>query len=210
MIVVFSRPGREPLTAATLAALEGHGGGHLLPYESKTLFWVGETPPPPGLPWRAICFPQKPGGNVADFWLLLRTFPDVDLVVVEDDVKPCRNALPHMDRCAAEHLTTYYNPRQYREGLRHVDASGFSYAQAFKLPRELAARLRAEDPTRIPDHRFYDNVIGAFLTEWREPFVQHRSLVEHTGRVSIARPGATRVHVAADFDPELDALTLTL
>lgn len=209
MILVFSRPGREAMTSATLHALEDHGGGHLLPYESKALFWVGETPPPAALPWRAICFPQAPAGNVADFWLLLRTFPDVDLVVLEDDVKPCRNALPCMARWSSPHLTTFYNPRDFRQGLRHLDASGFNYAQAMKLPRELAARLRSEDPTRIPDHRFYDNVIGAFLTEWSEPFVQHRSLVEHMGRVSIARPGAIRGHCAVDFDPELDALTLS-
>jgi hypothetical protein len=208
VIVVFSRPGRESLTAATLHDLEVHGGGHYIPHERKALFWTGETPPPSGLPWRAICFPQAPAGNVPDFWLLLRTFQDVDLCVFEDDVQPCANALPYIEHYPTEHLTTFYNPRQLRQGLQLVDGSGFNHAQAIKLPRELAARLRVEDPTTIPDHRFYDNVIGAFLTAWREPYRQHRSLVEHTGRVSIARPGALRAHAAPDFDRAFDALLL--
>lgn len=207
MIVVFSRPGREALTAATLRQLEDHGGGHLIPHEKKALFWTGETPPPAALPWRAICFPQPPAGNVADFWLLLRTFPDVDLVVLEDDVVACRNALPYMECLETDRLTSFYNPRCFREGLRHLDASGFNYCQAIKLPRQLAAMLRKEDPSRpvatgCPPS--YDNVIGFFLAEYGQPFLQHRSLVEHTGRVSVFRAGALRSHCAPDFDRDYD------
>lgn len=187
--------------------LEDHGGGSQLSPDCKALFWVGERPPPP-VPWRVIAFPQAPAGNVPDYWLLLRTFQDVDLVTLEDDVIPCRNALPYLERFAADRLTSFYNPRCFREGLRALDASGFNYCQAIKLPRELAARLRAHDPAPIIARGCppsYDNVIGECLKAFGDPvFLQQRSLVEHTGRVSVFRPGALRSHCAPDFDRDYD------
>ena len=206
MIVVFSRPGREQMTAATVNALEGTGGASLLPYEAKALFWVGETPPP-AVPWRCVVFPQKPGGSVADFWLLLRTFPDVDLVVFEDDVFPCRNAVPYIDRWVAptterDVLTSFFNPRGVPVGPRR-ERECFTYSQAIKIPRALAAQLRNADTSKTgrADH---DNVIGMLLLAWGLPVYYHRSLVEHMSMYSVIprgpRPLTPKDFVGRDFD----------
>jgi hypothetical protein len=168
---------------------------------------VGESPPPPS-PWRAICFPQTPGGSVADFWLLLRTFQGRDLVVLEDDVFPCRNAVPYMARWDVPRFTSFFNPRGFPVGPRTVANECFTYSQAMKIPRALAERLRVADPasTGVHDH---DNAIGKLLIGWGEPVYYHRSLVEHlalhsVGRVSGPRPLTPPDYVGRDFD----ALTL--
>jgi hypothetical protein len=196
MIVVFSRPGREELTAETVRALEEHGGGHRLPLESKCLFWVGETPPPP-TPWRALIFPQPPGGSVPDFWRLLRALPDLDLVVLEDDIRPCRNAVPYMEWWPSLLFTSFYNPRGLAVGPRNENEC-FTYSQAIKIPRALAARLRAEDPAQT-GRRDHDNAIGMLLLKWRAPIYYHRSLVEHVGAPSIIRGSGTRPKAPPDF-----------
>lgn len=203
MIVVFSRPGREALTAATLGLLEVHGGGHHIPHEKKALFWTGETPPPPALPWRSICFPQKPAGSVADFWLLLRTFPDVDLVILEDDIQPCANAVRFMDRWADDRVTSFFNGRDHRVGPRA--GSTFALSQAVKIPARLARALRHSDPGMFPRVVDSDLMIAAFLGAWGEEIYQHRSIVRHIGKTRAngrraSAPMQPVDYVGDDFD----------
>lgn len=212
MIVVFSRPGREALTAATVRALEDHGGAHHLPYDQKALFWVGETPPPAMLPWRAICFPQPPGGGPADFWLMLRTVPtDQDLIVFEDDVAPCRNAVRYIaDRWVSPNFTSFFNPRGWPVGLRWLGDQGFACTQAIKIPAALAQRLASSDPsaTHRPPRQDFDLCLSDLLRSWKEPVHYHRSIVQHQlGPRANGKPRAPLQ--AADFvGADFDALTL--
>lgn len=205
MIVVLSCAGREETTAATLHALEVHGGGHFIPPDKKTLFWVGETPPPPALPWRAICFPQKRGGAVRDFWLLLRTFPDEDLVVFEDDVYPSANAVPYMDRWVSEHLTSFFNGRNHPLGPR--PGKTFALSQAMKIPARLARALRESDPSMFPQLTDHDLAIAAFLHAWDEKVYQHISIVRHVGKVRANGRRASAPMTPADYvGDEYDSL----
>jgi hypothetical protein len=204
MIVVFSRPGREADTAETVAQLESHGGGHALPHDEKTLFWVGESPPP-RVPWRCICFPQRPAGSVADFWLLLRTLRGRALVVLEDDVRACRNALPYMEQWGAPTLSSFYNLRGFAPGPRLLDSQGFCYSQAIKLPAELVDALADVGPP--PNVRDHDIAIGKRIGDTLVWY--HRSLVRHVGAVRADGRRSPVTKNPADYvGDDFDALSL--
>lgn len=201
MIVVFSRPGREAITSATLAALHTHGGADQV--ARKALFWVGETLPPE-LPsaWELMHLLRPPAGSVTDFWALLAAFPDEDLCVFEDDVYPCRNAVVYIERWNDPRFTSFFNPRCYALGPRPLPVGvGWDCSQAIKVPRAVAAQLVAADTTRLgPDH---DTAIVEALRGGQ--MFMHRSLVRHVGKLRAATgkpspvPGASD-YVGDDFD----------
>lgn len=208
MIVVFSRPGRETITAQTVHALESHGGLHATEAGNRWLFWIGLTPPP-RLPigWQCFALVREPRGSVADFWELLHTFPGEDLSVFEDDVLPCRNAAIYIERWDCATMTTFFNPHGHPVGSRRLSpTTGFVYSQAIKIPRAVAAKLRGADPSKLGvDH---DVAIGIALNG--EHVFYHRSLVEHVGLRRVdGKPCAPRPRYAPDYvGSEFDALSL--
>jgi hypothetical protein len=227
LVAVLAVPGREDYTQATLQALHYVGGAATLTDPPPLLCWTGQAPPsfepPPG--WALCHWQRDPEGHRRDLWrvfALAATPPATDLIVLEDDVLPCRNAIPYMVRWSGADFTTFFNMRQGLDprlpglGRRPIDPKwGFWGTQAFKVPALLLQRFVAAGDTDRTKKVFLqdggDTRIGRLLLQWKEPIYYHRSLVQHVGARSIHNPGATMTGLrapAADFDPDLDALTL--
>jgi len=214
VVVVFAIPGREDVTAATLAALDGPGGGSKLKCE-KVLFWTGPVAPiavPDG--WRAVWRDHDKRGSVAalaDFWAMLDVVGDRDLLFFEDDVRPCVNALPYMAAWSSPYVTHFFNGGRQPLGPRKLPPGGFEFSQALKIPTRIVARLRAEPATSRGLKDGWDLAIGRQLHRMGEPLYQHRSLVQHVGFKSMWTPGnnlAKRLP-GPDFPGvDFDALTL--
>lgn len=213
-VVVFAIPGREATTAATLEALDGPGGGSKLMCD-RILFWTGLTPPVPAPPgWITVHNAHGERGSIAalsDFWKMLDTVGDRDLVFLEDDVMPCRNALPYMVAWASPYVTHFFNGSRVAHGVRKLPPGGFEFSQTIKIPARIVAKLRANPPTSKGPRDGWDLAIGRQLAKLGEPLYQHRSLVQHVGFQSMWNPGnnlAKRLP-AQDFPgPDFDALTL--
>lgn len=215
IVVVFAIPGREETTRATLAALDGLGGGSQLDCD-RVLFWSGPTGPidvPPG--WRAVWRMQDKRGSVAamsDFVAMLDLVgDDRDLVFIEDDVMPCKNALRYMVAWDSPHVTHFFNPFGHPVGPRPVESRGFEFSQTLKIPARVVAALRASPPTSQGKHDGWDLAIGRCLHQLKEPLYQHRSLVQHVGFQSMWTPGnnLAKRRPGRDFPGEdFDALTL--
>ena len=214
MVAVQAIPGREDTTRATIEALHGHGGASTLPVP-PVLCWTGPHPPPFDLPpgWSLSHWVQQPAGHRRELWRIMElTPPSCDLVLFEDDVIPCRNAVPYIAAWSEDCFTSFFNMRRLGPGRRLVDRQGFWGTQAVKLPGRLVSRmLAAGDTAPRGDHHGGDTRIGLLLQQWGEPIWYHRSLVQHVGAVSVHNPGATLTGLRApapDFDLHLDALTL--
>lgn len=222
IIIVQSCPGREPITRATLDALDDLGGVRQLGDDvPRFLWWSGhQSPPPVPSGWILVHNATGPHGHRRDLWRLLNFAhgygDDTDLVCFEDDVVPCRNAVAFMVKWPAYAFTTFYplQPNVWgRYGLRAIERKwGFWGTQAFKVPARILGRLVAAGET---DPKFPreggDTRIGKLLAAWGESIHYHRPLVQHVGAVSVHLPGATLTGHRAqlkDFDPALDALTL--
>lgn len=226
IFVVTACEGRELTSAATLAALEHHGGGHLCPV--KELHWTGPTAPPfehPG--FELVWFPGYRGNSRAALFRTIahatRRHPGYDVVIVEDDVSPARNAMAYVQSWQRPTFTTFFNTRGWPLGIHQLDASGFWGLQCVRIPAELAARLGAEDPNAdawlrnpsnptvmMPGLHGGDFSIGRMLRAWGEPVYQHRTLFQHVGAQSLCEPKATLkgIRVARDFVGEdFDCLT---
>jgi len=189
-VVVLGCPGREDVTARTLADLDGNGGGRALRIGEKWLHWSGATPPPePPQGWLVEWSHKSRDGARVDTWRMLRWAGDCDLVYIEDDVLPCKNALPYMFRWSLDRFTTFHNLRSLPVGPWMIDGSGFWGTQAVKIPRRLLARLQAEGADRPRQPHFgQDMVMSDLLAAWGEPIYVHRSLVQHVGAKSIHSP----------------------
>lgn len=214
VVVVFAIPGREETSAATLAALDGQGGAAQLDAE-KILFWTGPVPPiavPAG--WRAEWRNHGERGSVAalaDFWAMLDVVGDRDLLFYEDDVIPCRNAVPYMAAWPSPHVTHFFNPMGKPIGARPLPPLGFEFAQTLKIPGPLVAKLRAAPPRSLGPKDGWDLAIGRCLHKLGEPLYQHRSLVQHVGFTSMWTPGnklAKRLPGRDWPGADFDALTL--
>lgn len=188
MIAVFARPGRDELTARTLALLDGHGGGSLLVGVPRLLWWVGQTPPPPAPPgWFVAWHAREPRGSVVDFWGLLAHAASRggDLSVFEADVIPCRNLLPYVERVPAAWFTSYFNPRGRPVGCPQqlTEIAGFAMSQGLTIPARLVGRLAGADPrpaAAVYGPKYgHDLAMHHLLKGWREPVVWARSLVQH-------------------------------
>ncbi len=214
MVAVQAIPGREEMTRATCEALHDYGGASELPI-APVLCWTGIAPPPFELPpgWTLCHWAHEPAGHRRDLWRIMElTPPSCDLVVFEDDVRPCRNAVPAIARWGEDCFTTFFNMRRLGPGRRRVDKLGFWGTQAYRVPGRLVTRfLVAGDTAPKGNHHGGDTRMGLLLQQWGEPIWYHRSLVQHVGVRSVDNPSATLTGLRApadDFDPELDALTL--
>jgi hypothetical protein len=212
---MLAAEGRTETTARTLAALSGDCGAR------KTLHWVGESAPPLHDGWDLAYWPGKPSGQLADFWRALtmtaREAPGADIVCVEDDVIPCRNALAKVVAWHSPYLTTFVNTRRFQPGLRLVDNGGFWPLCCVKIPAPVVERLIAENPAargwqdKRPSIHEGDMVIGRMLRVWGLKYYQHTSLFQHVGVTSLCNPHATLAghRTAHDFPgTDFDALTL--
>lgn len=221
LIVVLACPGRELTTFQTIAALEHNGGGHKLPERAKWLFWNGPTPPPSTPPTWGVEWGRRDDGGPdrfararADVWRMFRWAGDCDLIYLEDDILPCRNALPYMFAWASPLVTSFHNMRNLPVGPWKIDASGWCGTQAVKIPAPLLARFQAPDAERTKSPRFaQDMVMSKRMSEWGELLHVHRSIVQHVGEMSLLMPGATLAGArkpARDFPGvEADAFQLT-
>jgi hypothetical protein len=214
VVVVFAIPGRESVTAATVAALEGRGGGSQLDCE-RILFWSAATAPiDVPAPWRAVWHVQDKRGSAAalgDFWAMLDVVGDRDLIFCEDDVMPCTNALRFMAAWDGPHVTHFFNPMSQPFGPRILPPGGFEFAQTLKIPARIVAFLRADPPTSRGLKDGWDLAIGRCLHRLGEPLFQHRSLVQHVGFTSMWTPGnnLAKRRPARDWPGEdFDALSL--
>lgn len=214
VVLVFAIPGREKVTRATLDALDGPGGGSKLTCD-RILFWSGPTPPievPAG--WRAEWRQQSERGSVAamsDFRAALDVVGDRDLVFIEDDVLPCKNALPYMVAWPSPYVTHFFNGSWTPHGLRKLPPGGFEYSQALKIPARIVEALRKNPPASKGPKDGWDLAIGRQLFKMGEPLYQHRSLVQHVGFDSMWTPGnnLAKRRPAQDWPGvEFDALTL--
>lgn len=216
-VVVQAIPGRELLTEATLWGLDGYGGAAQV-VAPKVLHWTAppaQSPPfalPPG--W-VLWHEQTRVCHRVDLWKIMRdVVGDDDLILFEDDIKPCRNAVPYIAQWAHESFTTFHNMmRMY--GLQPVDAVRFFWGiQSVRIPSRLVKKfVDAGDTDARPVLRTEggDTRLGRLLMSWNEPIYYHRSLVQHVGVKSVGNPGARLVGKrapAADFDADLDAMTL--
>lgn len=218
MIVVQAVPGREDYTRATCWALDSIGGASTVD-PRPLLYWTAPDPPtfdlPPG--WALVHSKREREGHRKDLWRIMGTVPEgEDLIVFEDDVIPCRNAVAYMARWQSSLFTTFFNMRQPGEGPHPVHpVFGFWGTQAFKAPARLVRQFLSAGDTDTTAPSFQndggDSWIGKLLRRWGEPIYYHRSLVQHVGQRSVHRPHAKLKGLRAparDFDPELDALTL--
>lgn len=214
VVVVFAIPGREEVTRATVDAMEGPGGGSQLDCD-RILFWSGPTAPievPP--PWQAIWRLQEQRGSVAamsDFAAMLDVVGDRDLVFIEDDVRPCRNALRYMVAWDSPHVTHFFNAKGTTCGLLKLPPGGFEFSQTLKIPARIVARLRAEPPKSRGPNDGWDLAIGRCLYTMGEPLYQHRSLVQHVGHKSMWNPASKLAQRFPGHDfpgVDFDALTL--
>jgi len=224
-VVAVQAVAGRPYTLPTIDELHTIGGApHLR--QPPVLSWTDLEPPPFDLPprWSLSHWVQPPAGHRRDLWRLFGLVPaGVALIVLEDDVRPCRNALVYMERWQSDHFTTFFNMtrpamRNGREppiGLQPIDRKwGFWGTQAFKVPASLLRRFVAagdSDPRPHLRGDGGDTWMSRLMVQWGEPVHYHRSLVQHVGAVSIHNPKATLTGVRApapDFDPNLDALEL--
>jgi hypothetical protein len=213
-VVVFAVPGREDITSATLAALHGPGGGSKLTCD-RILFWTGLADPvaaPPG--WITVHNKHGARGSAAamgDFCKVLDIVGDRDLVFIEDDVLPCRNALPYMAAWSSPYVTHFFNPMGQPLGPRKLPLGGFEFSQTIKIPARIVAALRADPPRSIGRNDGWDLAVGRQIAKMGEPLYHHRSLVQHVGFTSMWNPGnelAKRLPARDWPGADFDALTL--
>lgn len=212
-VVVQSCAGREALTCATLNKLHGQGGASALSVP-RIFYWTGlaASPVSPPMGWISFHDKRPPEGHRRDLWRIMRDVAGSDdLVLFEDDVLPCRNAVRYIVDWQHESLTTFHNLQRKPVGLHPVDKKwGFWGTQAIKIPARLVARfVDAGDTSANPTLRTDggDTRIGRLLLEWGESIFYHRSLVQHVGAKSIHNPAATLTGMRApapDFDADFD------
>jgi hypothetical protein len=208
IVTVTAVPGRENLTRATLESLDQVGGARLVDVP-KVLFWTSRNAPPFDLPrdWTLVHHLRTARGHRFEMWDMMRSCADgADLVMFEDDVIACRNAVPYIVGRARDHVVTYCNFLP-RPGIHTAD--GFHGTQALWVPARLVSRLveaGPETPHSKSPHNG-DTHLARLLIQWREPIEHHRTLIQHVGDDSVCRPGA-RPRPARHFDADLDALTL--
>jgi hypothetical protein len=178
--IVLSAPGREDITRSTLIRLEGQNAGE--PFE---------------------LFRGTGRGGIADFWSMLRYAAGAgeELLALEDDIVTARNFLRFAARWRAPYMTSFFflAGGGLRTG-RPEDPCTFGGNQALWFPADLVGRVAAATPPAAS--RLQDDALGAVLSELGEKVIYHRSLVQHTGTVSLCQPGRTlneSGRLAADF-----------
>ena len=210
-VVVQSCPGREELTLRTLDLLDGWGGAAQLAREGRAVFfWTGlDAPIRPPLGWAFVHNTREPRGERLDLWDIFRAVQGDDLLLIEDDVSPCKNAVPYMANWdAGPHtLTTFHNMLKRPHGSGGLDPShGYGGNQAIKIPRDMLDWLvmRGDtDPRPQLAREGGDVRIARLIGETGRHVYYHRSLVQHVGERSIHNPSAKLTGVRAP-DPDFD------
>lgn len=219
-LVVTAIAGRESITARTLVELRDRGGA-LDANVKRTLFWTSLSPPPTVAGWRPLWLPQKPRVARDEVWWLLRDLqirdPYADLILVEDDVEPCRNLIPYLEQWRTPPgaaFTTFFNGRRLEEGLHPAlapDGRGFWFSQCLKLPASFLARAAATDVNAGRYSCGQDVALGVVAHDAGLGVWYHPSLVQHVGHQSTI-PGQTltgKRAPACDFvGAEFDALSM--
>ena len=194
--MVISAPGRETTTLRTIMQLEEQNPGEP--------FWV----------YRSA---EKP--SIGPFYEMLRAACDghtccdddsEDVLFLEDDIVTARNFIRYVRELPTRFVTSFFHVAHQRRILdRPVEPYGFTFAQAVKFPARVVAKM--VNVAIRPHGGGHDDEIGYALTSIGEHVVYHRSLVQHTGNISLAwGPQQTLEHrVAMDFPGEdFDCLTL--
>jgi hypothetical protein len=233
-------PGQADSLHATLRALDGAGAGDLA---SKVVFSDGPLPgaeivtAPGRRPWLVREHADGPSGTIPALlrmWRGALALGADALLMFEDDVLPCRNAVHRMvrhgvpDDCAlASFLDMNRMPEGTEEGLYRVTGHGFSTPtttpfwghQALLVPRRTLQEVAALSPEATAEmvHRFglgSDCMLGHLMATGaisRPSYGVHvPSLVQHVGAQSRVNP-ESRDHVrpARNFPgADFDALTL--
>lgn len=216
--VVTACEGRVETTAKTMLDLVLVGGAGMVT-GPLYMHWTSTKPPPFEHPrFELVWFVEGRGNSRASFFRSIRRAweadPESDLVIIEDDVSPAKNALPYVELFEARAMTTFFNTRGWATGLHPIDDSGYWGTQMVKIPARLVGRLAQEDPNtpewlRNPSNPKLshpglhggDIIMGNMLRAWGEPVYQHRSIVQHVGAQSLCEPRATLkgIRVARDF-----------
>ena len=217
--VVFSMPGREELTRQTLLLLDCNGGARRAGGE-KVFFYTSSspTPAPEFMGWRTIALHPRQGAKL-DYWEMLRLLPMTDLVVFEDDIVPCKNLCPFLERwptpMGAAFTTFFNNGTRITSGGLHpaqVDGRGFWLSQCLKLPASFVTAAIGMDERTLTPSMAQDVALGAAAERLGLGVYYHLpSLVQHVGYVSTVK-GAKLEGLRAPSDdfvgPEFDAMTL--
>lgn len=215
ILVVMAMSGREKLTADTIRRLDDYGGASRVEMP-RVLHWTAPGRPPFLLPpgWTVIHETRR-DGHRRDLWRIMRDVVGArDLVLFEDDIVPCKNAALYIARWDLPHFSTFHNMMR-RSGLQLIDRNRFFWGiQSVKIPARLVTKfVDAGDTDARPVLKGEggDTRLGRLLMEWGERIYHHQSLVQHVGEFSVGNPGARLAGIrapAADFNVELDALTL--
>jgi hypothetical protein len=218
-LVVTAIPGREAMTARTLELLDQVGAAEEFPGR-KVLFWTGMSPP--ALPlgsWRLLWLPRRPTCAKNDLWWMLPHVPTGDdLILLEDDIEPCRNLVPYLEvwrTPPGAAFTTFFNGRRVCPGLQPAlgpDGRGFWFSQCLKLPASFVELAAATDVSAGRYSVGQDVALGRVAADAGLGVWYHTSLVQHVGEESVGAPGSRltgRRAPAPDFvGPDFNALTL--
>lgn len=195
VLVLFAVPGREQLTWKTLRLLDDRGGPFTGP---RFVVWSApQDQPPIGMPqehWWPLHLRQlQQMGGAAELWRTLEAFRGHDVVFFEDDVVPCLNVLPYLERWETPPeaaFTTFFNGQRVPEGVHMPGADAtpyFWFSQCLKLPARFVDQVVAGGP---PQNRSQDVALGLAARRLGLGIYYHRSLVQHVGAESIGQPGA--------------------
>jgi hypothetical protein len=140
------------------------------------------------------------------------------ILILEDDVELCRNALPYMARArlpAVLDFVTWFDghaiPARARPGIYPVLAQSFFCLQGVTWSCAAAETLLSAPASQQWKERHSGDILIAKILRGRYYGVHVPNLVEHRGAKSICNPGQglTGVRVANNYPgSDFDALTL--
>jgi hypothetical protein len=151
------------------------------------------------------------GECVSEFWKVLHAARGTSLLFLEDDILTARNFFDFAAAWDSPHATSFFHCGRPRLGIP-VSPEAMSFTQAVKIPAPVLEKLCAvtRKRGRHPEDGGQDDDFGRALELVGEQIIYHRSLVQHTGIVSLGWPGATlEKRVASDFPgQDFDCATL--
>lgn len=182
---ILSAPGREAISWATVANLRRQN---------------------PGEPFSVFCAPGR--GGIADFWSLLAAAAAAgdDALLLEDDVVTARNFLRFAGGWQAPFMTSFFFVYGGQQLLEPEDPRTFGGNQALWFPRGLLTTLAAIQPPATA--RLQDDALAVILADLGESVLYHRSLVDHTGTLSLCRPGQWMPRATDFIGEDFDCLAL--
>jgi hypothetical protein len=187
IVIVASKPGREWISFETIASLTRQNPGWP--------FWVY----------------RSTGECVSEFWKVLHAARGTSLLFLEDDILTSRSFFDYAAAWDSPHTTSFFHCGRPLLG-EPVSPEAMSFTQAVKIPAPVLEGLCGLKRKRgkHPENGGQDDDLGRALEQLGESIIYHRSLVQHTGIVSLGWPGATlEKRVASDFPgQDFDCATL--